>query len=313
MHMYFPILLLALFLIATPSFANEAPCYNKFYSDKSATCVAVIAKDLAQLPVDPADPYMKNHSNVQAMVGLLAEIFKGFPKYKEYFLRQPASIATKGIYLEALYRADLKEEAVAYAEANKLTGFIQAYQMGNLPSLPQVQPADRPSDNDLMVGAYMGSGKAEYIQRILDNFSSSDDNMAYVAFRMGLMIEKFGGAGIAPGRDKTMVLAICEMYQCKKDPRNMMRIMTMAAGFWTARSLANGDEKIKRVLNKFFENDLRLKKIMVSEQNAFSNYATNLLAFRITQQNQLVNKSLMAYERLATSEQLNDIIRQQIK
>ena len=140
-----------------------------------------------------------------------------------------------------------------------------------------MRPSSIPSDNDLLIGAYMASGNAAIVQRILENYSSADDAMAGDGFRMGLMMSKFG-PGLAPkGRSAVTTQAACAKYRCKEDQTKLLRVMTLATALWSLQSLSGQDDGIKKALSDFFAREARLKNLFTIEQTAFGNYVTAII------------------------------------
>jgi hypothetical protein len=114
-------------------------------------------------------------------------------------------------------------------------------------------------------------------QRILENYSSADDAMVGDAFRMGLMMSKFG-PGLAPkGRNAVTAQAACAKYRCKEDQTKFLRVMTLATALWSLQSLSGQDDGIKKTLSGFFARDARLKNLFTIEQTAFGNYLTAMV------------------------------------
>src|SRR5262249_11121391 len=146
-------------------------------------------------------------------------------------------------------------------------------------------------------GAYMASGDAALIARILENYSTADDGMAHDAIRIGFMISKFGG-GLAPkGRDTATARVACEKYQCKVDSTKLYRVMTLATAMWSLRSLSEKDNGVKKTLDDFFGRDARLKTIYAIEQVAFGNYLTALIGIEAFK-DAAMSKSASIYESL---------------
>jgi hypothetical protein len=179
--------------------------------------------------------------------------------------------------LLSLYRAGLPDDAQKFAAANDLAALSEKLRGMRLVALDAVKPSSIPGENDLLIGAYMASGNATFIQRILDNYSSADDAMASDGFRVGLMMSKFG-PGLAPkGRKAVTVQAACEKYRCKEDQTKLLRVMTLGTALWSLQSLSGQDAGIQKTLSDFFARDTRLKMLFTTEQTAFGNYLTAMV------------------------------------
>ena len=72
-----------------------------------------------------------------------------------------------------------------------------------------VKPFAVPSDNDLLIGAYMATGDTTFISRILDNYKNAEDSRVKDAFRVGLMGGKFSNMQPHVLR-RAMAMALCE-------------------------------------------------------------------------------------------------------
>ena len=284
--------------------AESADCYTTFYQTKDMKCIDSVVETVQKTP-----PSQQPNTEPQAVIGFFAQIFGTYPQEKERILHQKATDHAKSIYLAALYRADLMDEAEKYAQANGWAEGFKKYHDNNVPTLTNVTPFAYPGDNDLLIGAYMASGNTGYIKKILNNFTAADDEMASIALRMALMNSKFGSSLAAPGREKTMALAICEKYQCKTNIQNFLHVATLASAFWALQSLSQKDEGIKKTFVDFFEKDTRLKRLVAIEENGFSNYLTTLAAYAVTKNNPNINASLSIYEKLGSAQDALDAMK----
>ncbi len=292
-------LLALFFLFPVVGLAADNDCYATFYQTKNTQCVDSLVESLeSSVSANPSA------GDSQAAVGFLAELFRAYPQEKERVLHMKTSARTKSIFIAALYRAGLKEEAKEYAGKNDGAEVFGRYQESNAPALKQIKPVSMPGDNDLMIGAYMASGDAGYIKRILENFSAASDGMVSDALRLSLMQAKFGPGMGPPGREKTLMLTACEKYQCKANMNDLMRIMTLSSAFWALQSLSLKDEGIKKTFIDFFESDPRLKRLVFQEENAFANYMTTLMAYAAIKDNAGINSSLHLYETLRPEEEV---------
>ena len=107
------------------------------------------------------------------------------------------------------------------------------------------QPGRRPDDRlSIMAKAASGMGEdtgsaggflvpTEFIQRILENYTSADNAMVSDALRMAYMMSKFGNTLTPKGRDDVMTKAACEKYQCMADSQKFRRLLTLASAFWS--------------------------------------------------------------------------------
>ena len=235
------------------------------YREKSQSCVDEILTELKQTPPG-------NQGQPTTAVGFLAQLFKDSPQERERILKAESSNYVKSVELLSLYIAGLPDEAQKFAAENYLSVVSAKMHASNPTTLEALRPSSTPGDNDMLIGAYMASGNAGTIQRILENYSSADDAMVSDAFRMGFMMSKFG-TGLAPkGRDPVMMQAACNKYQCKMDQLKFFRVLTLATAIWSLQSLANQDDGIKTTLSDFLAHDSRLKVLFATEQTAFGNY-----------------------------------------
>ena len=119
--------------------------------------------------------------------------------------------------------------------------------------------------------------------------------MARTAFRMSFAYDNnFSFSKTSRGRDLTMYNAICDKYECEAKPDKRNRLLILSSAFRQLQSLSQKDDKVKQVLNNFFEANLRLKKIYYTEADAFSIYS----------------KVINSYENLGTDGDLNKAIEQ---
>ncbi|MBR1147216.1 hypothetical protein [Bradyrhizobium sp. AUGA SZCCT0431] len=247
----------------SPASADQN-CMTGYYRTKQPACVDSV---LSQMRAGPnADP--------SAVIGFLAQIFSTSPAEKQRILQLEASSYVKSVKLVALYGAGLTEDAQKFAEENQITATLQKIEKNQPARLAVVRPSSNAADNDLLIGAYMASGDTNFIERILANFSSADDDMAGIAMRMGFMKSKFGPNMTVEGRDNVMARMACDKYQCKTEPAKFFRVLTLASGFWALQSLSSADDGIKKTFTGFFANDPRLKNLFAAEEAAMGNYMT---------------------------------------
>lgn len=303
---YLVIFLLSLFLYPNTAHASDgADCYQFFYQTKDLSCISAI---IAMVPKAAAATNDGRTAVNPGFLGFFAKIFSTYPQEKERILAGAVPLPTKLLFVEALYEANLQEEAQAYADASGLPQVVKHMQSIGLVPLEQMKPAFVPADNDMLIGAYTASGNTEYIKRILDNFTSASDDMVADALRLSMMQGKFGPTLSPAGREATIMNAACQKYECKKDVHNLMRVLTLSSAFWATRSLSQHDEAIKKTFNDFFEHDPRLKQIITIEGNAFANYLTTLAVFAAIKNNPNIESALSIYENLGSGKEAADAV-----
>lgn len=297
-------ILLVLFVLPSICAAGgNADCMMSFYKTNDMACVSVL---LEPLRTSSAEQIGKGTADLQAIVGFLAEIFRAYPKDKERILKEDASYLAKSIYIEALCRAGMQEEAKKFAEANGLSAGYNRFQSGSPAPIKLLKSNSRAGDNDLLIGAYMATGEAQHISNILENFTSTDDAMAGDAFRIGLMMSKFGFSLTPKWREPAMTNALCQKYECKIRAQGFLRVITLSSAFWSLQSLGQKDEGIRKIFGDFFASDSRLKSLLVVEQSAFMNYLTTLAMYAAIKDNPNINSSLSIYENLGAPEDAHE-------
>jgi hypothetical protein len=276
-------------------------CHVTFYQTNDMGCIDVVLKGLSKLG--------GNHQNAESdpgLVGFFAEIFSTYPQEKARLLSQDVSREAQTVFIKALYEADLQDEAQTYANASGFAALYKSVQDSGTAHLNRLKPLAVAGHNDILIGAYFASGKTQYIRRILDNFLDADDGMVGDSLRMALMNGKFGPSLAPPGREKTIIKAACEKYECKKDTSKLKRTMTLSSAFWALRSLSGRDAAIKKTLVEFFDGNPRLKQMLVMENNAFSNYLTTLVLFAAIKDNPNIEASLSIYEKFGSAKEAMD-------
>lgn len=291
-------------LLPGGAFAAGPGCMASYYRAKSPACVDDTLAQLRQMAAG-------GRAEPNTVIGFLAEVFRTSPQERERVLNAETSNYVKSVGVISLYRAGLSDDAQKFAAASSLSGFSDKLRAARLPPLDRLTPSSTPADNDLLIGAYMASGNTIFIQRILDNYSSADDGMAGDAFRVGLMMNKFGPSLTPKGRDdNVMAQAACAKYQCKTDQQKLLRVMTLGTAIWSLQSLSAQDDGIKKTLSDFFSRDARLKNLFAAEQTAFGNYMTAILLIAAFKDNrtgadqdrtyELMTKSASIYENLGS-------------
>jgi hypothetical protein len=248
--------------LPTVGVASAQQCMASYYRAKSPACVDEV---LAQPSIPDSDP--------STVIGFLAQIFSDSAQERDRILKAESSHHVKYLMFNSLYRAGLPEEAEKFASANNISLLPEKVRtMIGLVPLEAVKPSSLPRGNDMFIGAYMASGNTTFIQRILENYSSADDAMAADAFRMGLMMSKFGPSLAPKGRNAVTLQAACAKYQCEEGRAKSLRVLTLAMDLWSLQSLSEQDEGVKKTLSDFFARDARLKNLFTIEQTALGNY-----------------------------------------
>ena len=153
----------------------------------------------------------------------------------------------------------------------------------------------------MFIGAYMASGNTTFIQRIIENYSSADDAMAADAFRMGLMMSKFGPDLVPKGRNAVTIEAACAKYQCEEDRAKFPRMLTLAIDLWSLQSLFEQDDGVKKTLSGFFARDARLKNLFTIEQTALASYVAAIAVVTALADDHKEGDRAQAYEAMAKS------------
>ena len=275
--------------------AQSTDCVATYYQTHDTAC---LDRMVAAAEMPPAQGRPDNAAS--ALVGFFAALFAQNPAARQRILDDQAHPTAKRIYLTALVRAGLTEEARHYADAIGGAEGFRRYSELRPPTISQLVPSANPGDNDLLIGAYMASGNPIYVTHVLNNYLSVDDEMADVALREALFTSKFGSSLAPPGRTNTIIHAICEKYKCKQNPHDFLQVQTLASAFWAIQSLAQHDSGIRQCLVEFLQLHPKLAAILHSEQNGFSNYLTMLIAFSGIKDNAGINESLSIYEGLGT-------------
>lgn len=256
--------------------ATSNDCYTTFYKSKNFECIDGIVNEVEKIAEKLPEKHHFDHSNIQAISGFLAELFIKYPDKKNELLKKDVSPYTKSVFIESLYRADLTKEAKEYAYNNSLGEIYDTYKKYSVKKISELRPKYIPSDNDVLIGAFMATGDNEFISNILYNFKRSDKSMVKDAIRVSLVQSKFGPKLSPPNRTSNMMANLCTKYECKKNKKDLFHTMTLVTAFWSLNSLSKEHEIIKETFTKFFEQDKDLKNIVLIENNNFSNYALTL-------------------------------------
>ncbi|MER8383628.1 hypothetical protein NKJ36_18230 [Mesorhizobium sp. M0142] len=278
-----------------PAFAQSDDCIGTYYRTRDAACIDRLITTLDQAP---------SSAENGKITGFFAALFDGSPEMRRKLLDGVPSDRAADLYLAALHKAGLTDEARRFASSRKLE---DAASPGAMP-LKTLTPLFVPLDNDLLLGAYMATGDLSYIDHILGdhilgNLRTSRDGIAADAICIGLVMGKFAGA-VAPGRpENIMIVAACRKYGCPKSQasKDMMRVMTVASAVWAIRSLAKNDVAIKQELDRIFQNDSRLAAIFGREQNAFTNYLASVTLWSV-EKGKSLDAAMTDYERLGAAD-----------
>ena len=292
-----------LFIQCWPADAANQNCMNDYYRAKLPVCLDSILSQFREAPRPKSDP--------PTMIGFLGQLFRTSSDEKQRVLRAESSEYLRGLYLVALYRAGLFDDAENFARRYSILPGLRNLEIMRPTPLAEVRPSSAPADNDLLIGAYMASGDTVFIERILENFSNAADSMASDGLRMGFLQSKFGPTLAPKERQSVTVGAACAKYQCKTDPAPLYRLLTLSSAFWALQSLGKTDEGIRKTSAGFFERNKRLKNLLAEEQAASGNYMTALVALGTLKSDHsspdadpafmAMSKAASAYENLASA------------
>lgn len=277
-------------IIIMPAYAEgNRGCVRNFYQTHDMSCVEEVIDKMEK----------SNNPSVatnQSGVGMMAALFNKFPDRKEKFLSRAKSPYLKILYMQALQRAGLAFDAEIYAVKNKLDKLYIIY-MAKHPAPLKNLIAVTAEDNDLLLGAYMVSGNTQYIQNILAPLKEANDAMASDAIRMAFLKAKFGPDVFPKDRKTEGIMPLCKKYDCKKDPKEFIRLATLSSGIWAIQTFAKKDENIEKVESDFFIKDKRLGMIFYKESVWFGNYLTLLTASSFAQNDATIEPLLSKYEK----------------
>ena len=276
-------------------FAANPNCYSTFYQTKNFDCVDSL---IEMLSAKYSKSKSFNHSNIQSIVGFITGVFKNNSDYKELALNRDTPLYTKSVFMAALYRAGLIEEAKTYANDNSLEKLFKAYKKNSVELLEDLKPRYLPYDNDFLIGVFMATGNKKYVIRTIGNYKTVSKEKARDAFRIALVKSKFGTNLSSKVRKSEMLKNICIKYECKKSQKDFYRIMTLSTAYWSLRSLSKKHEIIKDTLMDFFEDNKKLKNILDIERNNFSNYLTMLPLYAANIDDEKIEDFMISFENL---------------
>ena len=306
-----PIVVIAVFCFAVfdsakvPAEALAEVCYITYYQTKSGACLDSMLEQIKAIPIPPI-----KGGNSDSLIGFFAQLFSTDLEEKNRIIAKDLGPGIRSIFVAALYRADQSQDAIELAEKIGQNDFLIHYKADFPSILKTAQPTNYPGENDFLIGAYKASGDMKYIKSILNNYTSADDQMASDAMRMGLMQAKFGGELKAMGRESVMLPVACDRYNCKANPQQFLRVVTLLTALWAVRSLSEKDMGVKQAYQNFFESDARLQKIHLVEINNFTNYITGLITYVALKNdpklNPALNATLLTYEKFGTAKEIFD-------
>ncbi|MDB5593808.1 MAG: hypothetical protein JWM36_769 [Hyphomicrobiales bacterium] len=281
--------------------AQSGDCRLGFYRNPTVQCVDDILGILGRSK--------EVSSALGPYVAFLGEVFRTYPDIRKHVLSSPIAADVTPIVVAALISVGRRDEAAALAPPDGAEKIRRADKPSSAP-LDAVRASDNPGVNDVLISAYAASGNIAHIKHILENFETADKEMIHDALRMGLMNGKFGSGPIKLGREGVardwmtpMSMAACARYECKVNPKKMMRMMTLASAFWALQSLSERDENIKKTFTTFLS-DARMKPLVLAESTAFGNYMTLLLAYAGIQDKPEINETLARFEQLEPAEEV---------
>ena len=279
---------------SAPGFAQARDCISEFYRDPSAACLSEIARTLDGRPEASLATFAKND---WSFLGFFAGLAVAHPEYEKTLVALEAAPHTKFLIVNGLCLSGRRDAAQSLAAAAGLKSPQCAERPANAPSpLLSLRPGGTPGINDELIGAYFASGDAAYLQNILRNFEGMEPSATADALRYGLYISKFGHDPKFAEHSRAMGTALCAKYDCKANPAPMMRVLTLATGYWALSSIAARDKTVAATVKSYFDEDKGLSSIQASEVNAFSNYVTHMIVVVAGIKNQAIEDAVSDFE-----------------
>lgn len=294
--------LLALLLVCAAGVplqaAGPADCMRAYARTHDPACVDQV---LAAVRPSPSAKPGQETMFMQSVVGFLAEILASSPQERRRVQTLPLSPLAREACAEALWRAGQRDEALACLRAGGLAEVARRLTAANPPVLATVRPQMNPSDNDLLIGAYMASGDVRRLRPLLENFGGASDGMAADAFR----ISHFVGRRDPGDRPGSPTKAACERYDCRRDMRTFLRVLTMASAAWALEDIGRGDAAVARFSEGYYAADARLLRLRDAERQTFANYSTLRLVWSSGVRSEPdVEAYLSGYENLMPAKEL---------
>ena len=159
----------ALFIIVTltsvSTFASEtSACDPNFllYKNKSPECIYTFVQIVEEVKLNGKSKY-PIYVNNEVVIGALAIIFNEMPQERQKILAEDKYNKynsdngynfVKSIFIQALYVANLTDEAKIYADNNYPHNLRQPY----AEPLDTIKVVQNPIDNDVLIGAFLASG-----------------------------------------------------------------------------------------------------------------------------------------------------------
>lgn len=270
------LLLTLLLLLPLPAPAhsanNDDSCAQTFYRHKDVQCIATVIKSLNSKGIADDSGTIN-----PTLIGFFAHIFASDPTMTSVILDKTASMTTAPLFVSALHTAGMAQQADAYAKKSGQQDFLARLQQQKTPPLQDLQPRDNPADNDILIGAYMASGQADYITKMLANFADAPPQMVADAARLSLAQGKFGPSFAPKDRDSDIITFACARYECRDNRADFTRLMTLSSALWATTSLSKNDATLRTLLTAIIDSNPVLKDSLRLERVAFSNYMTSLV------------------------------------
>lgn len=276
-------------------------CMSGYFRTRDRSCPEAVLE--AVRPSPKAQPGQET-ATLQPVVGFLAEVFRADAQERQRLLAKSLSPLAQSLCVEALWRAGLREEARRHAQAKGGEEAFRRCSAQDLAPIDRVRPLANPGDNDLLIGAFMASGRTQHLRNILENFTGASSGMAADALRMGMLLGRSG----AGGRKPNTAQAACAKYSCQQDRQPFMRVMTLASASWALQSLGQREALVQQVWTEFFGQDQRLKQVLASEQGLFGNYLTLAATQSALKSEPSLEAYLSGYESLKPGKDLEAVL-----
>ncbi len=280
--------------------SSVAECPNDYYVSKASACLTQLISLLEKLP-NPKKPELGVQEYFYA--GFLGAGVLSSDTGIQRAIDNLTSAHARAIASVALCVAGRAQEANTLAES---AHFSIVCREAPSPPLLAISPVDRSEQNDLLIGAYASTGDVRFIEHILSNFVGADQAMVAEAIRLDLVKGSKVGPEPPVGKGKfaRIAQALCTKYDCQRDRRSFMRLLTLSSAHWALNSLSQADERMAGALNGFFAEHRDLAATQTSEEGAFFLYVQWLAGLKPIGHEDLPPKFISGYESLRPANQL---------
>ncbi len=253
-----------------PAATLSDTCMVAFPTDRNASCPAALLTARRASPTPPGAQDLAFATFLGAAVTTTGD---------HAFLTEPETTpAIADIKLTALVRAGLQADADAFAAKQHLE--MRLFQLRHL-HVGAITSSDPVNvmDPGSLYAAYLGTGDTAFAVRLVQPLTAMSPEKAGDIMRTALVASSFANSATIQPQLRTMILALCNRYSCKSDPKAANALMQDVDGFANAMKASKINPAAKNAITQTINSRPELEARLQAELSIFQNYTINRIVY----------------------------------